>query len=106
MTTKTVAASNLAIPPGEYLAEVLGELGMTKDDLAHRMGEPATQLIPIFSGERVITPEIAMQLERIVGVPAHIWTGLEAEYRLTLAGQESDCHVNSSEPIPHTARRS
>ncbi len=29
-----------------------------------------------------------MQLEKVVGVPAHIWMGLEAEYRLTLARQE------------------
>ena len=80
--------STLAIPPGEYLQEVIGELGMTKDELAQRMGRPATKLSPIFKGEKAITPETALQLEKVVGVPAHIWTGLEAEYRLTLAKQE------------------
>jgi len=77
--------SDLAIPPGEYLEEVLSELGMTKNELARRMNRPAPKLSAIFSGEKTITPDTALQLEKVVGVPAHIWAGLEAEYRLTLA---------------------
>lgn len=77
--------SDLPIPPGEYLVEVISELGMTKDELAKRMNRPATKLSAIFTGEKAITPETALQLEKVVGVPAHIWTGLEDEYRLTVA---------------------
>lgn len=77
--------SDLAIPPGEYLGEVLSELGMTKNELARRMNRPAPKLSAIFSGEKAITPDTALQLENVVGVPAHIWIGLESEYRLTLA---------------------
>ena len=79
--------SDLAIPPGEYLEEVLEDLGMTKDELAKRMGRPAPKLSAIFKGGKAITPDTALQLEKVVGVPAHIWTGLESEYRLTLARQ-------------------
>ena len=77
--------SDLAIPPGEYLEEVLVELGMTKDELARRMDRPAPKLSAIFKGHKAITPDTALRLEKVVGVPAHIWTGLEAEYRLALA---------------------
>lgn len=77
--------SDLAIPPGEYLEEVISELGMTKDELARRMNRPAPKLSSIFKGEKAITPDTALQLEKVVGVPAHIWTGLESDYRLTLA---------------------
>ena len=77
--------SDLAIPPGEYLEEVISELGMTKNELARRMSRPAPKLSAIFTGDKAITPDTALQLEKVVGVPAHIWTGLEAEYRLTLA---------------------
>lgn len=76
--------SDLAIPPGEYLEEVLAELALTKDELARRMGRPASKLSHIFNGTKRITEETALQLEKVVGVPAHIWTALEAEYRLTL----------------------
>ncbi len=77
--------SDMAIPPGEYLEEVISEMGMTKNELAQRMSRPAPKLSAIFTGDKAITPNTALQLEKVVGVPAHIWTGLEAEYRLTLA---------------------
>jgi len=88
METKKILYSDLSIPPGEYLEEVIEELGMSKDELARRMGRPAPKLSAIFKGEKAITPDTALQLEKVVGVPAHIWTGLEAEYRLTLARQQ------------------
>lgn len=82
--------SDLPIPPGEYLAEVIAELGMTKDELARRMN-PARGAKPCpvrisanFAGHKAITSDTALQLEKVVGVSAHIWTGLEAEYRLNL----------------------
>lgn len=88
MVTEKGIQSNQAIPPGEFLEEVIQELGMSKDDLAHRIDRPATKLSGIFKGERAITSDTALRLEKAVGVPAHIWVGLEAEYRLTLARQE------------------
>ncbi|MBZ0258580.1 HigA family addiction module antidote protein, partial [bacterium] len=84
--------SNLPIPPGEYLEEVIEELGMNKDDLARRLERPASKLSAIFKGEKAITPDTALRLEKVVGVPAHIWTGLETEYRLTLARLEEKQH--------------
>ncbi len=88
METENNIHSDLAIPPGEYLEEVIQELGMTKDELAKRMNRPAPKLSAIFKGDKAITPDTALQLEKVVGVPAHIWTGLEAEYRLILARRE------------------
>jgi len=84
MMTDRSDHSDLAVPPGEYLAEVLDELGMRKDELAKRMDRPAPKLSAIFKGEKAITPDTALRLEGVVGVPAHIWTGLESEYRLAL----------------------
>ena len=77
--------SDLAIPPGEYLEEVIAELGMSKNELSQRLNRPAPKLSAIFKGEKSITPDTALQLEKVVGVPAHIWNGLEAEYRLVQA---------------------
>lgn len=82
--------SDIAIPPGEYLEEVLVALGMTKNELAKRLDRPAPKLSAIFKGRKAITPETALRLEKVVGVPAHIWTGLESEYRLALARMEEE----------------
>jgi HTH-type transcriptional regulator/antitoxin HigA len=85
MMTDTQIYSDLAIPPGEYLEEVIEDLGMSKAELAKRMNRPPAKLSAIFNGNKAITPDTALQLENVVGVPAHIWTNLESNYRLTLA---------------------
>jgi len=93
MVTNKELHSDLPIPPGEYLEEVIAELGMTKDEFARRMGRPATKMSAIFKGSKAITPETAMQLEKVVGVPSNIWLGLESEYRLALAHQAEEKQI-------------
>lgn len=77
--TNKIIHSDLAIAPGEFLEEVIDDLGMTKDEFAVRMNRPAAKLSQIFSGNKAITPDTALQIEKVTGVPAHIWTGLESE---------------------------
>ncbi|NUM54311.1 MAG: helix-turn-helix domain-containing protein [Candidatus Hydrogenedentes bacterium] len=77
--------SNLAVPPGEYVDEVLSDLGMTKHELARRMGWTVSRLDALVEGSAPIEAETAALLESILKVPAHIWTGLEKEYRFVLA---------------------
>jgi len=85
MKTSQTLRSDLPVPPGEYLLEVLREKGLTQADLARRMGRPLQPINEIVHGKKAITAETALQMEQALGVPAHIWTSLEAEYRLTLA---------------------
>lgn len=93
MATETQVHSDLALPPGEYLTEVLDDCGLSQAELARRMGRPAQMVTEIVKGEKAITPETALQLEQVVRVPAHIWTGLEAEYQLVRARQEEEATV-------------
>lgn len=100
MATKNLQPiSDLAISPGEYLAEVVRELGMNQAELAQRMDRPVQAVNEIMSGAKAIVPETALQLERVTGVPAHIWTGLEAEYRLTLARQKDQKQVEEQSDL-------
>lgn len=85
MMTETHFMSDLAIPPGEYLEEVLAELELNQAELARRMGRPAQAINEIIRGEKAITPETSIQLEKVVGVPAHIWSRLESDFRLVQA---------------------
>ena len=95
MATNQENYSDLAVPPGMYLTEVAEEVGMSQAELARRMGRPIQAISEIANGIKSITPDTALQLEQVLGVPAHIWTGLEAEYRLTKAREEA------SEQIEH-----
>ncbi len=85
MMTSSAIHSDLAIPPGEFLLEVADDLGISQADLARRMGRPPQAINEIIKGEKMITSETALQLEQVLAVPAHIWTGLEAEYQLVKA---------------------
>ena len=88
MATEKRIYSDLAIAPGEYLAEVLEAKGMAQADLARRVGRPVQAVNEIIKGQKAITPETAIQLERALDVPAHIWTGLESRYQLVKARLE------------------
>lgn len=76
---------DIAIPPGELLAETLEALGMRQAELARRAGRPVQAVNEIIKGTKEIVPETALQLERVLGVPAHIWLRLEADYRCNVA---------------------
>ena len=75
-------------PPGETLLEVLAERGITQAELAERTGRPRKTINEIVKGKSAITPETALQLERVLGISAAFWNVREAQYREFLAQQE------------------
>lgn len=80
--------SDLAIHPGEFLEETIEELGMSQAELANRLGRPVQAINEIIKGKKSITSATALELENVLGVPSHIWIGLESEYQIVLARQE------------------
>ena len=78
------------VAPGEVLLEALQDRGMTQSELAQRLGRPLKTVNEIVKGKAAITPETAIQLERALGISARFWTGLETQYRDTLARQEAE----------------
>lgn len=80
--------SDLAIHAGEFLEETLEEIGMTQSELSNRLGRPTQTINEIIKGKKSITPTTALELEDVLGVPSHIWIGLESEYQIVIAKQE------------------
>lgn len=79
-------------PPGETLKEVLEERQVSQAELATRMGRPKKTISEIINGKAAITPETALQLELVLGIPARFWTVREQNYReyLARAAQERE----------------
>ena len=75
-------------PPGDTLLEVLEERGMTQTELAERIGRPKKTINEIINAKAAITPETALQLERVFNIPASFWNNHERHYREFLARQE------------------
>ncbi|HEX8597367.1 MAG TPA: HigA family addiction module antitoxin [Chloroflexia bacterium] len=79
---------NSVAPPGETLEEELEALGMTQAELAERTGRPKKTINEIIQGKAAITPETALQLEQVLGIPASFWNNLERHYQESLARAE------------------
>ncbi len=85
MMTEERIWPDIAIPPGETLAETLDAMGISQAELARRAGRPVQVISEIIQGKKEITPETALALERVLGVPAYVWIRLEADYRTVKA---------------------
>jgi addiction module HigA family antidote len=76
--------------PGESLQEALDERCMSQADLAERMGRPRKTVNEIVKGKAPITPDTALQLEMVLGIPASFWNNYERSYREYLARKDGD----------------
>lgn len=87
MTTERFefTGTDAIIPPGELLEEELETRGMTQKQLAEQMGRPVQAINEIIRGKKALTAETALDLERVLGIPAYLWVRLEGAYRLALA---------------------
>ncbi len=86
MATRTDTYPDVAIPPGEYLAEEIEARGITQKELARRMGRPVNAINEIINGKKAITAETALQLEAVMAeIPARFWLNLETDYQLARA---------------------
>ena len=86
MVTKTDAYPDIAIPPGEHLAEEIETRGVSQRELARRMRRPTNVINEIINGKKAITAETALQLEEVMPeIPARFWLNLETDYQLTKA---------------------
>lgn len=83
--TKNQFLPDYAVPPGETLLETLEAIGMSQAELSERTGRPKKTINEIIKGKAAITPETALQLERVLGVPASFWNNLERNYQESLA---------------------
>ncbi len=69
------------VPPGATLSDLLEERGMYQAELAGRIGLSTKTLNEIIKGKAPITPETALHLENVFGVPARFWNNREVLYR-------------------------
>ena len=71
-----------AVPPGWIIEERLAAQGISHAELARRCGRSPKLISEIISGEVPIAPKTALQFEKVMGLDAGIWLGIEANCRL------------------------
>jgi HTH-type transcriptional regulator/antitoxin HigA len=85
---------DLVSPPGETLLDLLEEQEMSQTELAKRMGRPVKTINEIAQGKAALTPDTALQLEKVFGTPARFWLNREQAYREFLARQLDAIKLN------------
>ena len=72
----------VATHPGELIRDELKERGMTQKQLAAEMNVKPSVLSETINGKRAVTINMALALERSLGIPADIWMNLQTQYEL------------------------
>jgi addiction module HigA family antidote len=78
--------------PGEmHLEEFLRPLGVSQSAFAIRLGISFPRLNEIVRCRRGVTPDTALRLERVLGMPADFWLGLQLDWDLwhAMRGQDA-----------------
>lgn len=82
ITTTNRYEPDYAVPPGWILKERLDAHGLSSAELARRCGRSAKLISEIVAGKAPVEPRTALQLEKVLGVAADIWLGIEKDYQL------------------------
>ena len=73
------------------LEEFVKPLGITQSELAIRLGISFPRLNEIVRGKRGVTSDTALRLERVLGMSADFWLGLQLDRDLwhAMRGQDA-----------------
>lgn len=78
MTTKVEPYQpDYAMPPGWVIKERLAAHRISRTEFAQRCGLSAKHIHEIIAGTAAIEPETALRFEKVLGVDARIWLGIE-----------------------------
>ncbi len=78
------------IHPGEHLAEILDELGISQYRLARACGTPARRINEVVRGRRSITADTALRIGLALGMSPESWLNLQALHDLEVARSSAD----------------
>ena len=98
--------SYIATPPGATIKEQLHDRGMSQKEFAARMDMSEKHISKLINGSVHLTPETAVRLEMVLGVPAKFWNNLEAIYREKIIKAEAenamDADVEIAKQFPYS----
>lgn len=93
--------------PGEMLLEeFLKPLGLSQSAFAVQLGVSFPRLNEIVRRKRAVTPDTALRLERVLGMPADFWLGLQLDWDLwhALHGRDASA-IARLRPLRRTRAR-
>ena len=99
--------TTIATPPGATIREQLESRGMRQNEFAKRMSMTEKHISRLINGEVHLTPDVALRLEMVLGIPAEVWNNLESKYQekaaRATAENEMDADIKLAKNYPYSA---
>lgn len=90
--------------PGEFLREmVLAETGLTRVQVAERLGISRQTLYAIISERAPVTTKVALKLGRLFGNSPQFWLNLQTEHDVAVLGKAMRQELRHIRPIRNAA---
>ena len=83
----------------DKIFELLKEKGMSQKEFATRMDLSQKHVSKLINGEVQLTPDVAVRLEMVLGIPAKFWNKLEATYREKLIKANAENEMDADKEI-------
>lgn len=76
------------IHPGEFVREILEEIGISQAAFARAVGVSPMRISHVVRGTRPVTADLALRFGRAFGQSAQYWVNLQNAYDLKIAERE------------------
>jgi len=87
------------IHPGEFLAEGLGELGISQAGFARAIGVVPMRISHVIKGSRPVTAELALLFGKAFGQSPDYWLNLQRQYDLEVAERLLGARLDAVQPV-------
>jgi addiction module HigA family antidote len=92
-----------AIHPGEFLAEILAEIGVPQAAFARAAGISSMRVSHVINGARPVSADLALLFGKVLGQSPEYWLNLQAAYDLAKARDALGPQLKNVRPLPQVA---
>ena len=90
------------IHPGEFLREILEELGISQAQFARAIGVSPMRISHVVKGARPVTAELALLFGRALDQSPQYWLNLQATYDLKTAERSIGKQLSAVAELPYS----
>jgi addiction module HigA family antidote len=92
-----------AIHPGEFLAEILAEIGVSQAAFARAAGVSPMRVSHVIGGTRPVSADLALRFGKALGQSPEYWLNLQAAYDLATAYRALGSKLAGVRVLPQVA---